>query len=85
MCCCFFEARVEEQDTLLAPSIDSTQPSFSDSLSYKKVSSAAWSLAPVLSSGQSDTDLPADLSAIDEGIGYRANQPVGSGSVLVLG
>ena len=57
----------------LPPSTESTQPSSSDSLTHKKASqvlvvAATCSLAavPVLSPGQPDVDLPADLTAIDE-------------------
>lgn len=65
--------RVEEEDTPLPSSVESTQPSSSDSLTHKKasqalVAAAACSLAavPVLSPGQPDAGLPADLTAIDE-------------------
>lgn len=65
--------RVEEEDTPLPSSAESTQPSSSDSLTHKKasqalVAAAACSLAAVsvLSPGQPDAGLPADLTAIDE-------------------
>uniref|UniRef100_A0A8C9YWK2 TTF-type domain-containing protein n=1 Tax=Sander lucioperca TaxID=283035 RepID=A0A8C9YWK2_SANLU len=71
--CYFKKARVEEEDSPLPPSTKSTQPSSSDSLTHKKpsqalVAAAACSVAAVLvlSPGQPDAGLPADLTAIDE-------------------
>ena len=64
--CYFKKPRLEEEDTPLPPSPESTQHSSSDSLAHSQVSPAACSPAPLLSPSQPAAGLPADLSAIDE-------------------
>ena len=64
--CYVKKTRLEEEDTPLPPSPESTQHSSSDSLAHSQVSPATCSPAPLLSPSQPAAGLPADLSAIDE-------------------